>query len=267
MAEGWLRRTVGGTALWLRDLSRALLVAVLLALFVRVWVLQVFEIPTASMEPALLRGDHVLVNRFVFGLGAADAPEWLPMRPPQRGDVVVFRFPPDPSRNYVKRALGLPGDVVEIVDKELRLEGEAVDEAAYATHIDSRVYKRSLFLHDGYRKRDNFGPVVVPPRHYFVLGDNRDDSYDSRFWGQVSRRLLKGRVLLVLWSLEPRSPPPPLPRGAPATGAVPPPVGPPPLEPSPPPTMATDGPPDAPPTVLQDLRQRVRWLRILRPVR
>jgi signal peptidase I len=260
MPRGWLRRAAGGTTLWLGDLVRALLVAVLLALFVRTWVLQVFEIPTASMESALLRGDHVLVNRFIFGLGAADAPPWLPMRPPQRGDVVVFRFPPDPSRDYVKRTLGLPGDVVEIVDKELRLDGNPLEESAYAEHIDPRVYKRSLFLHDGYRKRDNFGPIVVPPRHYFVLGDNRDDSYDSRFWGQVSRRLLKGRVLLVLWSLEPRSPPPPLPQGAPPDGDIPPPV-------AAPPSVA-DSPPSGPPkTGLEDLAQRVRWLRTLRPVR
>lgn len=229
---------------WLTDLLAAVLVAVILALFVRTWVVQVFEIPTASMEPALLRGDHVLVNRFIFGLGAADAPDWLPMRAVERGDVVVFRFPPDPARNYVKRTIGLPGDVVEIVDKRVHVDGEALDESAYADYLDDRVYQRSLFLHDGYRKRDNFGPLVVPPRHFFVLGDNRDDSYDSRFWGQVSRRLLKGRVLLVLWSIEPSAPAPL-------------------LDPSVDPAALPEPPPEE---VAERSRPRTRWSRTLRPV-
>lgn len=231
-----------GKRSWWTDLIAAVLVAVIVALFVRTWVVQIFEIPTESMEPALLRGDHVIVNRFIFGLAAAKAPPWLPMRTVRRGDVVVFRFPPDPTRNYVKRSVGLGGDVVEIVDKGVLLNEQPLDETGYATHGDPRTYQRSLFLHDGYRKRDNFGPLVVPPGYFFMLGDNRDDSYDSRFWGQVPPRLLKGRPFLVLWSIEPVQPAPAPPS---AGGAIP--------------------EPDR-----EDFGfsfRRVRWLRTLRPVR
>lgn len=238
---------------WWVDLFAAVLVGVIVALFVRTWVVQVFEIPTESMEPALLRGDHVLVNRFVFGAGAARAPSWLPMRAVRRGDLVVFRFPPDPTRNYVKRALGLGGDVLEIVDKELQLNQQPLDETSYATHDDPRVYQRSLFLHDGYRKRDNFGPLIVPTGYYFMLGDNRDNSYDSRFWGQVPSRLLKGRPFLVLWSMAPPAPPAP-PAASKKTSEA----------------GSQTGPapgPGAPPAGADSLLHRIRWLRTLRSVR
>ncbi|MCB1055831.1 MAG: signal peptidase I [Acidobacteria bacterium] len=242
----------GAARSWWADLIAAILVGVIVALFVRTWVVQVFEIPTESMEPTLLRGDHVLVNRFVFGTGAADAPSWLPMRAVRRGDIVVFRFPPDPTRNYVKRAVALGGDVLEITDKELRVNQEPMDESAYVVHDDPRIYPRSLFLHDGYRKRDNFGPVVVPQGYLFMLGDNRDDSYDSRFWGQVPRRLLKGRPLVVLWSMTPGSPP-----GAAGAGKGEAPVVP----------TGVDRAPSAGSGEAASVLDRIRWRRTLRPVR
>ncbi len=183
------------------DLVQALLAALILAFFFRTWIVQVFEIPSSSMERGLRVGDQILVNNFIYGPRVWPWEEkLLPMRPPRRGDIVVFRLPSNPRRFFVKRCLGLPGEKIEIQDKALRVNGEVRDETAYVVHSDERTYQRSLFLDDAYRKRDNFGPFIVPPHHYFCLGDNRDESNDSRFWGPVSRHDLKGRPVLVLWS-------------------------------------------------------------------
>jgi signal peptidase I len=179
----------------------SLLVAVILALFVRTWVVQVFRIPSGSMEPGLEVGDHVLVNRFIYGPTIwPEERELLPIRPLRRGDVAVFKFPPEPERDFVKRCIGVAGDRVEIVDKQLFVDSDEVSEGAYVVYRDPRSYSRSLMLDDGYRKRDNFGPVIVPKGQAFFLGDNRDFSHDSRFWGLVPMGYLKGRPLLVLWS-------------------------------------------------------------------
>ena len=186
-----------------RDYLEAFLVAVLLAVFLRTFLVQPFKIPTGSMEPNLLVGDHLLVNKFVFGPSRWDLERrLLPLRPVQRGDVVVFKFPPDPSRDFVKRCVAVAGDTVEIEDKQLRINGAEVDDGSYAQHRDTRVYPRSLYLQDAFRKRDNFGPYTVPEHTYFCLGDNRDSSHDSRFWGPVPQSLVKGRALMVYWSLE-----------------------------------------------------------------
>jgi signal peptidase I len=177
------------------------LVAVLLALFARTWVVQIFRIPSSSMEPGLRAGDHVVVNKFIYG-----PVRWpwerslLPLRAPRRGDVVVFKFPRGPDRRFVKRCMGLPKDRIEIIDKVLLADDEPLAESGYVWHQDSRVYTRSLMLDDGYRKRDNFGPVIVPAGQFFLLGDNRDESYDSRFWGLVPGAYFRGRAVAVLWS-------------------------------------------------------------------
>ncbi|MCB1034140.1 MAG: signal peptidase I [Acidobacteria bacterium] len=186
---------------WPGEVLTPLIVAVVLALFVRTFVLQVFEIPSPSMEKGLQVGDQVLVNKFIYGprVWTWEA-ALLPMRPPQRGDVVVFKLPTDPARIFIKRCVGLPGDKVEIESKRLEVNGEAPDETTYVSHTDPRIYPRALFLDDAYRKRDNFGPFFVPQAHYFFLGDNRDESNDSRFWGPVPRSYLKGRPVLILWS-------------------------------------------------------------------
>ena len=182
-----------------REALEALPVAVILALFARTFILQAFQIPTPSMEPTLLVGDHLIVNKMIFAVGEW---AWLPGRSIQRGDIVVFRAPPDPRRDFVKRCIGLPGDRIEIVNKSLRVNGAAVDESAYVFHSDPRTYPHAALLPDALRQRDNFGPIVVPPDSYFCLGDNRDNSDDSRFWGAVPAGSVKGRAEAIYWSAD-----------------------------------------------------------------
>ncbi len=187
----------------LREYLEALLIAVVFATFARTWTVQAFKIPTGSMEENLLVGDHILVNKFIHGATVTRLESWLlPIHPVRRGDVVVFKYPEDPSRDFIKRCVGLPGDTVEIVDKVIYINGQRVDDASYTYRADVRTYPRSLLLHENYRYRDNFGPYNIPKEHYFFLGDNRDNSNDSRFWGPVPASYIKGRALLVYWSFE-----------------------------------------------------------------
>ncbi len=196
----------------LRAYVDALLIAVLLATFARTFLVQAFQVPTTSMTENLIVGDHILVNKFIFGAGNARRGillRLLPLRPLRRGDVVVFKFPLDPGRDFVKRCVALPGDTVEIVDKILLLDGKVVNDRSYAIHNDPRVYARSHFLSESYRLRDNYGPYAVPDGHYFFLGDNRDHSNDSRFWGTVPAEMIKGRAWLIYWSTKPPEEHPP----------------------------------------------------------
>ena len=186
----------------LLDYLEALLVAILLATFVRTYVVQAFKIPSGSMEQNLLIGDHILVNKFIYGSALGARGSFLPHRGVRRGDVVVFKFPGQPDRDFIKRCVALPGDHVELRDKILHINGTPVDESGYVFHTDQRTYPSSLFLPDDYRLRDNFGTYTVPAGHLFFLGDNRDNSNDSRFWGSVPVELIKGRALLVYWSFE-----------------------------------------------------------------
>jgi signal peptidase I len=116
--------------------------------------------------------------------------------------VVVFKYPEDPARDFIKRCIGLPGDRIEIVDKIVYVNGREVDDSNYTYRSDPRVYPRSVFLHEGYRERDNFGPFTVPEDHFFFLGDNRDNSNDSRFWGPVPAEYIRGRAFMIYWSFE-----------------------------------------------------------------
>ncbi len=186
----------------LREVAEAFVVAVVLALFVRTWIFQAFEIPSGSMEQNLLVGDHILVNKFIYGPAAFPLErELLPERPVRRGDIVVFKFPQDPERDFIKRCVGMPGDRIELVDKVLQVDRRPVDESGYTFYTDPITYPGSPFIPAHYRARDNFGPYEVPAGHYFCLGDNRDNSHDSRFWGPVPVEYLKGRALLVYWSV------------------------------------------------------------------
>ncbi len=179
-----------------REYLEALLIAGLFLGFTNTFVVKTFFIPSGSMEETLLVGDHLFVNRFVYG-AAPTALERaiLPERTPRRGDIVIFRSPKDVRQDLVKRLIGLPGDVVRIVDKRLYLNGRPVVDDSYTKHTDSHV---SPAFTGG--PRDNFGPFTVPPGHYFCMGDNRDQSYDSRYWGPVPQKLLKGRAFLIYWS-------------------------------------------------------------------
>ena len=187
----------------LREYLEALLIAVIFATFARTYAFQAFKIPTGSMEENLLVGDHIIVNKFIYGpIVTRLEGSFFPTRSVRRGDVVVFKFPEEPSRDFIKRCIGLPGDEVEIVDKVVFVNGRKLDDQGYTYRTDPNTYPRSAFLHEGYRERDNFGPEVVPPGHYFFLGDNRDNSNDSRFWGSVPATYIKGRAFVVYWSFE-----------------------------------------------------------------
>jgi signal peptidase I len=184
-----------------REYLEALLIAVIFATFARTWVVQAFKIPSGSMEQNLLIGDHILVNKFVYGPTVSPLEQkLLPMRKVRRGDVVVFKYPEDPTRDFIKRCMGLPGDTLRIVDKDLYVNDRLVDDSGFVHYTDSESYPRSLYFNPK-RTRDNFGPKTVPPGGYFCLGDNRDNSNDSRYWGAVPESYVKGRAFMVYWSL------------------------------------------------------------------
>jgi signal peptidase I len=182
-----------------REYFESIVVAVILALFIRTFVVQAFKIPTGSMEPNLLVGDHLLVNKFVFA-PAASAVErtLLPMRAVVRGDVVVFKYPEDPERDFIKRIVGLPGETVEVKGTQVLINGTAV----------AQPFAHFLLPHDPAAAvnegdpREQFGPVTVPAGHYFAMGDNRDNSQDSRYWGFLPAHYIKGRALMIYWSFE-----------------------------------------------------------------
>ncbi len=187
---------------WVREYFEALLIAGIFLGFTNTFLVKTFYIPSGSMEDTLLIGDHLFVNRYLFGPAPSSWVNALtPNREVERGDIVIFRSPENPTTDLVKRCVGLPGDEIRIVDKELRVNGVAVNDKGYALHRDSnRTFPNRRYLDQKSRKRDNFGPHLVKENHYFFLGDNRDFSYDSRYWGDVPRHYLKGRALMIYWS-------------------------------------------------------------------
>jgi signal peptidase I len=185
-----------------REYLEALLIAVIFATFARTYVVQAFKIPSGSMEQNLLIGDHILVNKFIYGPTTLPlARHLLPVRDVRRGDIVVFKFPEDATRDFIKRCVGLPGDEIRIVDKALLVNGRQVHDEGYTYHTDPYSIPRSPFAPSN-RSRDNFGPFVVPPGSYFCMGDNRDNSNDSRFWGPVPATHVKGRAFMIYWSFQ-----------------------------------------------------------------
>ncbi len=178
-----------------REYFEALLIAGIFLGFSNAFVFKTFYIPSASMEETLLVGDHLFVNRFIYGAADSKLEELLlPLRKVQRGDVVIFKSPERPGVDMVKRCIGVPGDTIQVVNKKLLINGVEQDESAFAVHRESSRFQQGL------RGRDHFGPYVVPPESYFCMGDNRDHSYDSRFWGPVPAHYVKGRAFLVYWS-------------------------------------------------------------------
>ncbi len=187
----------------LREAAEVALVAVLFALFVRTFLLQAFVVPTPSMEKTVLAGDHLVVNKFAYAPhGHAFWTRLLPYREVRRGDVFVFKLPEDPRRDFIKRAIGLPGDTVSIRDKVVFVNG-APEEESQTFHSEARVWPDDPRLPEASRRRDQLAPLRVPAESIFAMGDNRDNSYDSRFWGPVAARHVKGRALFVYWSLRP----------------------------------------------------------------
>ena len=186
-----------------REYFESLVIAVVLALFVRTFVVQAFKIPTGSMEPNLLIGDHLLVNKFVFGPAAGQAERAiLPMKEIARGDVVVFKYPEEPERDFIKRIIGLPGDQIELRRKRVYVNGERLEEpyVYYLEPPDESGHEEAPGA--GHDPRVSYGPVTVPPGHYFAMGDNRDNSEDSRYWGFLPREYVKGRALVIYWSYD-----------------------------------------------------------------
>jgi signal peptidase I len=187
-----------------REYLESIVVAVILALFIRTFAVQAFKIPTGSMEPNLLIGDHLLVNKLVYSpsLGPLEN-ALLGKRKIERGHVVVFKFPEDPARDFIKRVIGLPGETLEIRDKRVRVDGVPLEEP-YAHFIDAplRPDDPEYGLRVGDSIRDNWGPETVPEGQLFVMGDNRDNSRDSRYWRYLPVDQVKGRALLVYWSYE-----------------------------------------------------------------
>lgn len=182
----------------LREYFEALLIAMIFVNFARIFLFQAFKIPTGSMIDNLLIGDHIVVNKFIYGApGPLDAV--VPIREIRRGDIVVFRYPEEPRTDFVKRVVGLPDETVYIRDKQVFIDGVPLEEP-YVVHEDEEIFPGGATLPEPYRSRDQFGPTVVPRGEYFVMGDNRDRSNDSRFWGTVPRELIKGRALLIYWS-------------------------------------------------------------------
>ena len=183
-----------------REYTEAIIIAVILALFIRTFVIQAFKIPSGSMLPTLQIGDHLLVNKFIYGIRVPFTGKVLvPIKNPEHGDVVVFRFPEDRSVDYIKRVIGVPGDRIEIKNKKLIVNGKRVDDPH--AHFTSAV-----MLPSSQNPKENFGPIEVPEGKFFVMGDNRDNSYDSRFWGYVDNTDVLGKALIIYWSWDIQKP-------------------------------------------------------------
>ncbi len=181
-----------------REYFESICVAVILALFVRTFIVQAFKIPTGSMENNLLIGDHLLVNKFVFAptLSRLEG-SLLPIDPIARGNVVVFKYPEEPERDFIKRVIGLPGDTIELKQKRVYINGTRLDEP-YVRYLSPPEESSP----DDFDVRVQYGPVTVPADQYFMMGDNRDNSQDSRYWGFMPRNYVKGKALFVYWSFD-----------------------------------------------------------------
>ncbi|HEX6307960.1 MAG TPA: signal peptidase I [Longimicrobiales bacterium] len=205
------------TGRWVWEWIRSFLIALGLFLIIRTFLVEAFRIPTGSMENTLLVGDFLLVNKAVYGARVPLARVRTPaFAEPVHADIVVFTPPHDPGRNYVKRIIGMPGDTLEMRDRVLYRNGRAQQESYVRHNQSADVYSSAMFWQCDYAPvetpadecrptRDNWGPVVVPDGRYFMMGDNRDDSEDSRYWGFAERDAIRGRPLFIYYSFDPGS--------------------------------------------------------------
>lgn len=178
----------------LRDFVESVLIAFVIAAFIISFVVQAFKIPSGSMIPTLLIGDHLFVNKFIYGVKLPFFRKTIiPVTEPARGDVIVFIFPQDRSKDFIKRVIGLPGDMIEMKNKKIYINNQAYDDP-------HGVYTDPVILPAEASPRDNFGPLTVPEDSYFVMGDNRDHSLDSRFWGVVELKDVLGKAFIIYWS-------------------------------------------------------------------
>lgn len=175
----------------LREYTEAILIALVLAFVIRSFIVQAFKIPSGSMIPTLLIGDHILVSKFAYGPQVPFTKIRLfSVKKPQRREVVVFLEPTERKKDFIKRVVGLPGETIQVINRKVYINGEPLDESDYVYYVDSR-YIRGL---------DNFGPVEIPEDCYFMMGDNRENSSDSRVWGPVPFELMKGKAFMIYWS-------------------------------------------------------------------
>ncbi|MCP3898989.1 MAG: signal peptidase I [Desulfobacteraceae bacterium] len=188
-----------------RENLEVVVIAVAIALFIRAFVVQAYKIPSGSMKDTLLVGDHLLVNKFIYGVKIpfTDGKTLIPIKDPVQGDIIVFKYPGDPNlgssdpnigKDYIKRVIGIEGDTIVIKDKQLYVNGELKE---YKEHVK---YTDPVIFPGNFNSRDNLGPIKVPEDSLFVMGDNRDNSYDSRFWGVVKLNAVKGEALIIHWS-------------------------------------------------------------------
>ncbi len=177
-----------------REYVEAIGIALVLALFIRTFVIQAFKIPSGSMIPTLLVGDHILVNKFIYGIkNPFTGKVLIPIEDIHRKDIIVFKYPVNPDQDFIKRVIGLPGDTILIKNKKVYVNGEPLV-------VKNAIFQNPVILSGQQQPRDNLGPITVPPHSYFVMGDNRDNSYDSRFWGYVPEDNVKGEAIIIYWS-------------------------------------------------------------------
>lgn len=190
----------------IREYVESIGIAIIAALIIRALFIQAFRIPTGSMEGTLLVGDFLLVNKFVYG---AEIPftDWkLPaIKDPKPGDVIVFKYPKDPTLDYIKRCIAVAGQTIEIIDKKVYIDGKLFENPENIEFIDPRIYPKglsepSIFPVGSDFNRDNYGPIKVPEGHLFMMGDNRDNSLDSRYWGMMPLENVRGEALIIYWS-------------------------------------------------------------------
>lgn len=183
-----------------REYTEAILIAIVLALFIRTFIVQAFKIPSGSMLHTLLIGDHILVSKFIYGIKMPFTGKVLiPIKDPKPNDIVVFKYPQDPKLDYIKRVIATAGDTVEIKNKKVFING-ILFEDTHGEFTDNRILSASE------SPRDNYGPLTVPEKHIFVMGDNRDNSYDGRFWGCVDLKAVRGKAFILYWSWDVKKP-------------------------------------------------------------
>ena len=185
-----------------REYAEAIFIALLLALFIRTFAVQAFKIPSGSMKETLLIGDHILVSKFAYGTHIPNEIPFLNIKlfddiiffpkQPERGDIIVFKYPKDEKRDFIKRVIGVPGDLLEVRHQKVFINGKPYEDL-HARHTESPSDSPLV-------PRDDFGPVLVPDDHLFMMGDNRENSQDSRYWGYLNVKKIRGKALIIYWS-------------------------------------------------------------------
>ncbi len=180
----------------LRENTEAIIIAIIIAMFIRTFFIQAFKIPSGSMLETLQIGDQILVNKFIYGVKIpfTNGKTLISVKDPQKGDIVVFKFPEDPSKDFIKRVVATQGDTLEIINKQLYVNDKPVEGEEYAQHKTNKIYAGMV------SPRDNLRKIKVPENSLFVMGDNRDNSHDSRFWGFVDLKAVRGKALIIYWS-------------------------------------------------------------------